>query len=74
MQGLAAENRIVLSKSDSGWMAKWEGPMSVEISKLFGTTELPTGFTAMAPGKYVVAQLQALNPDVAVEMAGAVRS
>jgi len=62
-------NRIVLRKTTNGWMADWQGPHSDEVKSLFGTTVLPTCYTARAEPDLVLSAIRKLNPDCAVVLA-----
>ena len=62
-----AEQRIKLNLTPSGWMADFCG--DPEIFKLFGTTVLPTAFTAAASAATVIAATCKLNPTATVTFA-----
>jgi hypothetical protein len=55
---------IRLKHTETGWTADFVG--DDEIKSLFGTTVIPTAFTSLAPGPYVQAEIQRLNPDCLV--------
>lgn len=62
-------NRITLFRTSQAWMADYAGPHAVNIERLFGTTLLPTAFTAKALPETVKRTIQSLNPAVIVELA-----
>jgi hypothetical protein len=47
-----------------GWMADFEG--NEEVRALFGTTVIPTAYTARMTREEVIKELTALNPDYRV--------
>ena len=55
---------MIISCTQQGWMAKHVN--MPEIVDLFGTDTLPTAFTAAAPAKLVLAELEKRNPGVLV--------
>lgn len=57
---------IKLFKTESGWMADFVG--DEEVKAAFGTTVIPTAFTAKAPAREVVNTLVMLNPECAVSV------
>lgn len=59
-------NRIELFKTNQGWMADFQGPQAEEIRRLFGTSVIPTPFTAQAESANVMANIQSKNPDCIV--------
>jgi len=61
-------NCIYLRLCRTGYIARWEGPEAARIFDLFGTTEIPTGFTAHAAPDVVLAEIQRLNPDCTVSL------
>lgn len=56
--------KIVLIKTQKGWMAEYFGKDAYveKIINLFGTHILPTAFTAAAPAHQVLSAIQQLNP------------
>lgn len=61
-------NRIVLTCTSTGWVARHSGPMSEKIIELFLTDTLPTAFTADAPAEMVRTAIQRGNPLCRVEI------
>lgn len=58
---------ITLRNTPQGWTANYHG--DAEIFDLFGTTELPTAYTARARPGFVLERISALNPQAVVELA-----
>lgn len=58
--------RITLKLIDSGWVAVFTDPRTIEV---FGTDTLPTGFTEHAKPELVVGELRRLNPDADIVLA-----
>ena len=58
--------KIVLRRTEQGWMAGWYGPEAEAIKKLFGSTLLPTGFTAHAEVATVRDSVAKWNPGYVV--------
>lgn len=61
-------NRIILTLSIGGWMARYLGPHREEIVRLFETDVLPTSYTFEAQASMVREEIAKLNPDVIVEV------
>lgn len=59
-------NAIQIIESPAGWVAKFIGPHAAEVSKMFGTTIIPTAFGAAASRSVVLAGVQKLNPNALV--------
>ena len=59
-------NAIQIIESPRGWVAKFVGPHAAEVSKLFGTSIIPTAFGSSAPRSVVLAGVQKLNPNALV--------
>ena len=53
--------KIIIRRRATGWTADFVGDISVR--RTFGTTELPTPFTPSATAEYVIAEVQAKNPE-----------
>lgn len=52
--------QIRLFKTANGWMTDFVGDS--EIQSLFGTTIIPTAFTAQADSQDVIEEISRLNP------------
>jgi hypothetical protein len=63
------DNSIVLSIGPTGWNAEYFGPHRAEIEDLFGSNTIPTAFMAQASWRPVQAEIERLNPGVAVRVA-----
>ncbi len=63
------ENSISLSIGPTGWNAEYFGPHRAKIEELFGSNTIPTAFTAQATWRKVKAEIERLNPGVAVYVA-----
>lgn len=61
-----SKNRIEIYRGADGWMTRWTGPHADQVARLFGGSELPTGFTLYADRDEVVATIARLNPGVEV--------
>lgn len=59
-------NAIQIIEGSAGWMAKFTGPHSAEVFKLFRTCVIPTAFGSSAPRSVVLAEVQKLNPNALV--------
>ena len=57
---------IELFKTPKGWMADFIN--DAEMQELFGTTIIPTAYTAQADVAHVMREIQALNPHCAVAL------
>ncbi len=60
---------IYLQLRGVGWEATFVGPESHRIEELFGSTTIPTPFTATMDGKEVQARIQALNTNSRIVLA-----
>jgi len=60
------EDQITLTRTSQCWLARFEGPQAVRIQELFGTTVLPTAFTAHAEPGTVQREIERLNPECRV--------
>ena len=56
---------IKLYKLGDSWMAQSNDP---KIKELFGTDTIPTAYTARADGRYVLGEIQRLNPKATVRL------
>lgn len=63
------KSTIYLARTAQGWVARAYGPYGEEIRRLFGTNELPTGFTVNASSSFVLTEIARLNPDCEVKLA-----
>ena len=63
------DNVIVLVKRRQGWYADYQGPHSVVLVEVFGTSMFPTAYTSHAPGHKVRLGIQRLHPGVDVKLA-----
>ena len=59
---------ITLTRTATEWLATWHGPEAAQIQELFGTTTLPTAFTAAADPETVRRDIAAHNPEYTVEV------
>ena len=59
---------IILKRTPQGWIAKFIGEGADEIQNLFGTTEIPTAYTAQANGIDVKEAIQKLNPEHTIRL------
>lgn len=59
-------NRITLIRTQDGWLADFEDDASIRAA--FGTTCIPTAFTARAGSIFVQARIQQLNPQAIVRV------
>jgi hypothetical protein len=53
---------ITLYRGADCWLTHWQGEEAATIQLLYGTTILPTGFTAQTDGEVVRAFIARLNP------------
>ncbi len=70
------KKRIILERFKVGWFATFqdeEGGPDQEIKNLFGSHIIPTAFTCQASCEKVRAEIQALNPEHYVRVAGIVK-
>jgi hypothetical protein len=59
------DRRIKVWWSSNGWLADFVG--DEEIQELFGTTLIPTAFTAQSRKEIVIQSLKELNPGYQVD-------
>ena len=67
LQPSRMEHRLVLHRTERGWMAQFVGDSVVQ--SLFGTDTIPTAFTSTASPEEVKEKIQALNPEYQVSIA-----
>lgn len=58
---------ITLRNTPTGWLANFHE--DAELLALFGTTEIPTAYTAQATPAHVLERISDLNPLAVVEVA-----
>lgn len=61
-------NRIELYTDNGMWMARFSGPHSALIMRLFGTVEVPTSYTSGAKWNVVLDVVRRFNPEAIVTM------
>lgn len=65
---LSNHNRITLTLTNQGWNATYSGPKGLKIADLFGTSTIPTAFTAQASAETVRREIERLNAGYIVEV------
>jgi len=63
------DNVIVLMRRQGAWWADYQGPHSVVLVEVFGTSMFPTAYASYAPGHKVRLGIQRLHPGVDVKLA-----
>lgn len=59
---------ITIWKEPTGYVVNFGGRMAYEVTSLFGTNTIPTGFTAQADENEVLAAIKECNPDCDVRL------
>lgn len=63
------KDKILLTKSATGWNMEWlSGPKREEAYRMFGTYALPTAFTAKTDRAMVVDAIQKLNVHALIQV------
>jgi hypothetical protein len=61
------QNEILLHVGEYGWLATFVGPHATRLVNLFGTSTIPTAYTAGASLERVTRGIAARNPGVIVK-------
>jgi hypothetical protein len=60
-------NEILLHMGEYGWLATFVGPHATRLVNLFGTSTIPTAYTARTSLESVIAGIAARNPHAVVK-------
>ena len=63
--------KITLTRTSTGWSAKFEGEAARTVRAAFGVDTIPTAFTAQAPAAKVQKEIRFMWPKCYVTVEGA---